>query len=86
MFENHRPISLLPSFSKLFEMATCERLMNFMVTCSLLNNTQHGYIKGRSIETAIFEFTEKFIKAFEANQLALGFIESIRLSKSYILT
>lgn len=81
LFENHRPISVLPSFSKIFEMAMCNRLMNFMVQCNQLNKFQHGYIKGRSVETAIFQFTETILKSLENNEILLGVF--LDLSKAY---
>lgn len=37
LMENYRPISLLPSFSKLFELAMCRRLMDFLNKCSILS-------------------------------------------------
>lgn len=35
--ENYRPISLLPSFSKIFELCICRRLMDFLNKCKILN-------------------------------------------------
>lgn len=81
LLENHRPISILPSFSKLFEMAMCDRVMSFLTSCQLISRTQHGYIKGRSIETAIFQFTNYILESFEKNNISLGIF--LDLSKAY---
>lgn len=81
MLENYRPISMLPSFSKLFEMAMCVQLVEFMNSCQLFNNTQHGYLKGRSTQTAIFQFTSKILEFMENKKIALGMF--LDLSKAY---
>ncbi|XP_045476376.1 uncharacterized protein LOC123682034 [Harmonia axyridis] len=51
---NYRPISLLPGFSRIFEMLMSSRLMNFFVENELFTDAQHGYLQGRSTRTAIF--------------------------------
>lgn len=58
--ENYRPISLLPAFSKVFELIMCHRLIEFMKKCNLIITSQHGYTHGKSTQTAIFQFTKKF--------------------------
>lgn len=78
---NYRPISLLPSFSKIFERVMCSRLISFMNKCELLSTTQHGYLKGRSTTTAIFQFTKVILDLFEEKKLSLGMF--IDLSKAY---
>ena len=79
--ENYRPISLLPGFSKLFELAMCKRIVNFFNKCKLFNSHQHGYIAGKSTQTAIFEFTKAILRHLEVDGLALGFC--LDLSKAY---
>ena len=79
--ENYRPISLLPSFSKLFELAMCRRLMDFLNKCNILNKHQHGYLPGKSTQTAIFQFTTAILKHLENNNLSLGIC--LDLSKAY---
>lgn len=61
-FGNYRPISLLPSFSKIFESAMASRLTDFFITNKLLHENQHGFLKGKSTNTAIYEFTNKILK------------------------
>ncbi|XP_045466781.1 uncharacterized protein LOC123675466 [Harmonia axyridis] len=51
---NYRPISLLPGFSRIFEMLMSLRLMNFFVENEIFTDSQHGYLRGRSTQTAIF--------------------------------
>ena len=39
-FSNYRPISILPSFSKLYEKLVCNRLMNYLSKHSILYNNK----------------------------------------------
>ena len=50
---NYRPISVLPSISKIFEKAITERLNRFLESSILLSNNQFGFPKNKSTETAI---------------------------------
>jgi hypothetical protein len=47
--ENYRPVALLFSFSKVFEIAILNSLSS--VWRSILTPSQHGFLKGRSIVT-----------------------------------
>lgn len=63
--ENYRPISILPTLSKVFE-----RLVHH-ATYSFLRNTiisqQHGFVKQRSTVTNMLIYTTYLFKGFEAN-------------------
>jgi len=48
LFNNYRPISLLPAFSKLLEKLVCSRLMYFLDKYKLLYNHQYGFRKYHS--------------------------------------
>ena len=80
-FENYRPITLVSPFSKLFEAVVCNQLMDYMIEFNLFNDMQHGYLKGKSTQTAIFQFTEKIVSALETENLTLGLF--LDLSKAY---
>lgn len=81
LLENYRPISLLPSFSKLFEICMCANITPFMNDCHLFSPTQHGYLGGRSTQTAIFQFTQNIQNFIENDKIALGVF--LDLSKAY---
>lgn len=81
VIDNYRPISLLCSFSKLFELAMCERLVQFLQDYNILSINQHGYIPNCSTETAIYQFTCKILGALERGELALGMF--LDLSRAY---
>lgn len=80
-YENYRPISILPSFAKIFETASCNQIMEYLIHRSIISNNQHGYLKGRSIKTAVYYFIKKITDAFEDRNLALGLF--LDLSKAY---
>lgn len=79
--ENYRPISLLQSFSKIFEIVMSSRLLEFMKHCKILNPNQHGYLRGKSTITAIYRFTQSIMEQLENRKLALGMF--VDLSKAY---
>lgn len=56
---NYRPISLLPSFSKIFESAMNSRLTDFFKMYDLLNNQQHGFQKGNRSDAGYFKLARR---------------------------
>ena len=59
----------------------CNRLLKFFQSQDLLSKHQHGFIRGRSIETAVFNFVEQIIKNIENKQLTMGIF--LDLSRAY---
>lgn len=82
-FDNMRPISICPVFSKVFESVVCTRLMSFVFKFDLLNGSQHGYLKGKSTQTAIIQFVGKIVEALENREMSLGIF--LDLSKAFDL-
>lgn len=80
-YGNYRPISVITSFSKIFEMAFCSQLMEFLLESAFFKKSQHGYLRGRSIQTAMYQFVKKVTDAFEDGDLAFGLF--LDLSKAY---
>jgi len=74
---SYRPISLISTFSKIFEKIVLTRLTTHLENHSLLTNQQHGFLKGRSTTTAIILLTEHIIDQLEegciVNSLFLDF-------------
>lgn len=81
LIENYRPISLLSSFSKIFEKVIYTRILDFFRSCNLFNSFQHGFVGGKSVETAIYSFTEEVLDALERGELACGLF--LDLSKAF---
>lgn len=70
--ESYRPLSILPSFSKIFETAMLNRLVNFFDTCKIFSTSQHGYLKNKSVETGVHSFVQKVAEGLEAREIPLG--------------
>jgi len=56
---NYRPVSLTSVCCKLLESILRDALMNHLTTNSLLNQSQHGFMPGKSCTTNLLEFMEK---------------------------
>ena len=51
LLNNYRPITLLPTVSKVFEKVVQEQLTEFLNVNKLLYNSQYGFRKAHSTET-----------------------------------
>lgn len=70
--DNYRPISILPSFSKIFEKYIAEELMDFMIDKQLLSNRQFGFQKAKSTKHAITRLIEDVFLGLEGKQKTYG--------------
>ena len=80
-FSNYRPISILPSFSKIFEKAVSIRLMSFLQSNDILMSNQYGFRKNHSSYMAIIDMYDKISKAIDEGQYAVGVF--VDLSKAF---
>jgi hypothetical protein len=69
---SYRPISLLSSFSKIFEKVVSTKIFTFMVQQNLWSKSQHGYINKRSIDTALFQFMTKVHEVLDRGLVPCG--------------
>ena len=60
---NCRPVSILPTLSKLIEKFMQKHLMNYLNTFDVLHTFQNGFRSGHSTETALTLKTERWLKA-----------------------
>jgi len=67
---NYRPISLLTSFSKVFEKALYIRVTEHLNTNNLLVGNQFGFRKGTTTGDPIFKLTNEILKALNNKTLA----------------
>lgn len=81
LFDNYRPISLLPAISKLFERIVYNQLYNYFVLNKLLYYSQHGFRKLHSTETATLEFVDKIIQHLDSGNIPVAIF--IDLSKAF---
>lgn len=68
---NYRPISLLSSFSKIFEKLMHKRVSNFLEEKQLLHDMQYGFRSGRSCEHALLAANNEILSALNKKQIAL---------------
>ena len=65
---NHRPISLLPLFSKIFEKLMHKRMYSFLETHETLFEMQFGFRSGHSTEHALVSLSEKIKSTLDSTQ------------------
>ena len=62
---NHRPVSVLPCLSKIFESIIFKRIQNYFKSKDFFNKNQYGFRKKRSTELAIFSLVDRMQIPFE---------------------
>ena len=80
-WSNYRPVSVLSSLSKIFEVALAKRLYSFLEDSGILSSHQHGFQKKRSTVTAVAQFLNEIHAAWEDKKYALGVF--MDLSKAF---
>ena len=80
---NYRPISLLASFSKVYEKLMHNRVINFLDKHNLLCENQYGFRSGRSCEHALLNAKDTILSALSKKQIALLLL--IDFSKAFDL-
>ena len=78
---NYRPISLLTSFSKIFEKLLYKRMMSFATKFKIISTKQFGFQKNHSCVHAITKITEYIRKSIERKQY--GFAIFVDLKKAF---
>jgi hypothetical protein len=81
LFDNYRPISLLPCVSKVFERVAYNQLYNYFDTNRLFYIGQHGFRTKHSTETATLEFIDKIMKHLDNGNMPIAIY--IDLSKAF---
>jgi len=59
VMSNYRPISLLPSLSKILEKCISEQITSYLEAENLIPKEQYGFRKGRSTEMAVIDLVSK---------------------------
>ena len=78
---NYRPISILPSFSKVFEKVIFNRLSEYVFSKKILNTCQYGFRKNHSTYMSVLDMYEKISSAIDNNEYAVGIF--IDLAKAF---
>ncbi|KAJ8734468.1 hypothetical protein PYW08_013718 [Mythimna loreyi] len=69
---NYRPISLLPSFSKILEKLINKRLKHYLETYKLLSDNQFGFREKISTADALHKLTSYLVENMDKGQKSLG--------------
>ena len=81
LFNNYRPISILPCFSKLIEKCIFNRIYPFLSANNILCKSQYGFRKNHGTDHALIEFQDKAVKALNENNFGFGIF--MDLSKAF---
>lgn len=65
---NYRPISILPTISKVFETIIRNRLTCFLQKYEIIDNCQHGYTHKRSTSTALMQVMREILSGFDKQE------------------
>ena len=82
---NYRPISVLPSISKVFEKLVYNRLINYLTKFSILSNQQYGFRSNLSTSLAILEMVDKITDAIDSNTFSIGLFIDIWFDIWYLI-
>lgn len=80
-FSNYRPISLLPSISKILEKVVHKQTYNFLMKNDIMNKNQYGFRRNHSTINAVTEFVIKTIDSLEKGDSVLSAF--LDLSKAF---
>ena len=81
LFDNYRPISVLPIFGKIFEKVLYNRLYSFFMSKNVIYNKQFGFRKNHSTGHAINYSVNKIISELQQRNHVIGIF--IDLSKAF---
>ena len=68
---NFRPISIVPGIAKIAERIVQEQLYGFFESHHLFSETQHGFRKNHSTETALITVSDILLRAMDRGEVAL---------------
>ena len=80
-FNNYRPVSVLPCFSKILERIVHERCYSFLNTNNTLYNRQYGFRQKHSTYMAVLDFIKDINLAIDGNMYTAGIF--MDLSKAF---
>lgn len=76
--ENYRPLSIVPTISKIFEKAMLVQLINYLESNNLFDDYQHGFRSGKSVVTAGIDLIETIVDTVDCGDNAVGIFMDLR--------
>lgn len=70
--ENYRPIAILSIFSKIIETVIAQKINDYLNKFNVITDSQHGFRKNRSTETATLEFVQHIHNKIDHNEITTG--------------
>ena len=80
---NYRPISLLPTFSKIFEKVVYKQLYNYLTLNNILSKKQFGFQPHISTQHALIDIINYISESFNENKFVVACL--LDLSKAFDL-
>ena len=71
-FCNYRPISLLPTFSKILERVFYKRLIDYVNANNILTNNQYGFREKSSTTFALIDLIDDLSNSIEKKEYTIG--------------
>jgi len=81
LVNNYRPISVLTTFSKIFETIVFQRLNNYLEKNNILHENQFGFRKGLSTCTALLQLIDELASSVDKKRITVGVF--IDLAKAF---
>ena len=81
IFDNYRPIALLPTFSKILEKVVYNQIYKYLDDNNLISPSQHGFRKNHSTETAVIELKHYLKSNMNKKHVPIGLF--LDLSKAF---
>ena len=75
---NFRPISLLPSISKIFEFYLYEQLLSYLDRFEIITSEQCGFRKNTSTSVCIANFLKKVVECLDRGEYCVGIFMDLR--------
>jgi len=75
---NYRPISVLPTLSKIFEKCMCSRLMSYVEKRNIICPEQFGFQKGKGTVDAVLDFVGRIYRALDDRNHVVSMFVDLR--------
>ena len=69
LVSNYRPVSVTSCCSRILERIVKNKISNFLVTEDKISNSQHGFVAGKSTDTALIKFYDFVTKYVDQGQV-----------------